>query len=132
MRRAEIFSDLCGLHIGEIGACGWQGDAGAETIRYWSDKLKVSERQLLDDVALDVADEFLAGNVGWEFGDWVANKVLFSGITDFGLGGGPMETPDPWWGVYLAFDDSETVKAHTEVRARENIEDFLAELANRT
>ncbi|UAB77293.1 hypothetical protein INR77_10765 [Erythrobacter sp. SCSIO 43205] len=121
MKRPEIIADLQKLYNGGVSVSGWAGDAGEETVRHFSKKMNIAEEVVLNDIALDTARGFLAGELTWEFGDWVANKCLFSGITNFGLSGGTVDAPELWWEVYLAFDHSETVSENTAEVARDEL-----------
>ena len=123
MKASAILEDLKRLYKGGVGRCGWGGDAGEKTVRWWSRRYNITEREVLDAIALNLAHGYLKSDYDWQFADWVANKVLFTGMTDFGLDGGPVENREPWWGVYLAFDDSEVSDDPVE-RARENLADL--------
>ena len=123
MNASAILDDLRTLYDGGEGRCGFYGDAGEETVTWWSRQSDTSPREVLDAIAIRLAKGYLRSEYDWDFGDWIANKVLFSGMVEFGLGGGPVEDPEPWWAVYLAFDDSE-MSDNAGERARENLEDL--------
>ena len=120
MDATAILDDLKTLYEGGKGRCGWYGDAGKETVSWWARKSGNSPREVLDAIAVRLARGYLGCEYHWDFGDWIANKVLFTGMIDFELDGGPLEKPEPWWAVYLAFDDSEMSENAVE-RARENL-----------
>lgn len=123
MVASAILDDLKTLYDGGKGRCGYYGDAGEETVSWWARQSDASPRAVLDAIARRLAKGYLGSEYDWDFGDWIANKVLFPGIVDFELGGGPVEDPEPWWAVYLAFDDSE-MSDHAGERARENLADL--------
>lgn len=126
MKRPEIMEDLEKLYRGEVSASGWAGDAAEETVRHFSKSLQVPQEQIFNEIALDTARGFLSGNLSWDFVDWVANKCLFSGVTDLGLNGGTTENPALWWEVFLAFDHSETVGGEYSRVARDELLEVLS------
>ena len=96
------------------------GDVGEETVSWWARQSETSPRKVLDAIAIKLAKGYLDSEYDWDFGNWIANKVLFSGMIHFELDEGPLDNPEPWWAVYLAFDDSEMSENAGE-RARENL-----------
>ncbi|QFT78050.1 hypothetical protein [Erythrobacter sp. THAF29] len=101
----EVLDDLALMASGEASKAGVYGDPGAEEIIWWSKKLSVEPEVILNETAKRLAQGYVDGELDWEFCDWVANKFLFSGVTELSLKN--TSEKQLWWQVFLEFDASE-------------------------
>ena len=76
---------------------------GQDDITRWSIEAKLPPTKFFDELAVELASDFFAGFLGWEFCDVVAN-ALFRALVEFGDG---CEGPDTSFEFYWAFDHSE-------------------------
>lgn len=127
MDLATIFDDFFRLYDGFVGKCGSLGDPGEKAVRYWSKTTGLPIETLLNQIARHLAKGYLDGSYEWGFCDSIANHILFSGLTDFGLNAESEDGLETWWAVYLAFDASE-VAPNPELPLRRELEQILAKL----
>lgn len=122
----EAFEDLRNLYRGEFSKRGIGGDVAPEDVKRWACVASMSVSQTFDTVAVELARDYAAGILTWEFCDAVANK-LFGVMTDLVVSGELAGEPKGFWQFYLAFDHSETVEPERrEAIAKGDIASFLA------
>jgi hypothetical protein len=91
--------------LAELRARWRRGDrlVSIDDIGRWSNISGLAADKVLDRLSIELAEDFFAGFLGWEFADSVAN-ALYAVLLDISE---DIEWPNTFFNFYIAFDHSE-------------------------
>lgn len=127
MIKDEAIREIINLYRGGVSKTGWSGGLRKEDVARWATVAEIDASAVFDLIAIEIAINYAARIYTWEFCDWIVND-LYDVLLEFHTTDDNFQSPNRFWHIYLAFDESEMAsEGNVEKVARRNIENLLAE-----